>query len=1519
MMSTKTLSPSPAFARRGPNHLRWMIALCLLAPYVGVTANGLQPIGGAGGTPLISEQHGVPVIDIVAPNASGLSHNQFLDYNVNKPGVVLNNALQAGQSQLAGALAANPQFQGQAASTILNEVVSRNASRIEGAQEIFGRPADYILANPNGITLNGGSFINTTRAGFLVGSPEMDGQRLKHLDTRNANGSLQVLQNGQSNLEGALELIAPRIDSQGPLTARDDLSLTVGRNLLDNADRQVLDHRAAPTGSIDANLLGAMQAGRIRILSTNEGAGVHMAASQFQAREGMAIDSQGTLEISGTTQQRSQLTSGQGTVHLKAADDLRLTAVEINAPQIQARAGKNLTLDSQMRESLNRDHERRKEEWWFVPTETYDRQATRTDREHLGSQLQASQDISLEAGKDINLVAATLKAEGDLNVKAGDSLSIRAGIDSHQVDEQIRHRKPLRRVDQDSSRYQESAKPSALSGKQIALTSTAGTQVLGSTINSTGDITLNANAVEVAEVSLKNTRQTKDYRGDLVSGIFFGKNKNTEADGQTASGSSIQADGALTVAADQVKIKGSRVNSQGDALLLSKKGLLTVEAAQNQSSLNQHENDSKLFGLIAKKTKRQEQHNGALVSDLASQSNLRLATADELQVLGANLSAGQNLQLQANNDITVSSAQQSHSTTTQTQHRGFTASASQTRNAGDGKPDSHQYSALVGYEVKQINGKHTDKSQIASTFSAGQVQIESHKDLNINGSSGNATAGDLQIDARNVNLVAQHNQQSQQTSTTHTGGGLRLSGGIDNLGSAFEGHHQEKVLEDLSSQAQRSNLAASGNLRINTGALINEAANLTAGQRLTLNAETLENRSVDDSRSSRQKEKNWQASLGASLAYQDLTRPIENLITGTEASRFQQAATEDALAPPSLGAELNVAHMNRESSQQSSTAQVAGLKAASIDIKATTIDDAGSHYRAEQGPLSIQAQSHRFAAAQDSSSNSVRRLDVEAGVRVDTSTGSDINLRLSGKGGSLQQDDLKQTARPGSLYGQSGIQIQLGSDGAYEGTRLDAGDGSLKIAADGNLSLTQANDRQQSSLKQLDGNAWAKGGNTPLGNALELRGYLDHNSQQNADTQGRVATLDAKGDVQLQAGGALELVGSRIGSSAAKVGSISLQSGAKLAVQAATDTHQAQGSKLEGGLELQAKTSADGKGGGAGGHFGSARVDENRSSASTTEWFANGKLTLASADSQADAVHLQGVNASAAQVGISATNGGILIDAASSSDKRNNLAVTAGAGISAAPGASTEKNQHGLYARAQVNLDKRDNLTHANSQWRAGQITLASLTDTRLEGVRMDAGRIDGQIGGDLKVASRQDRENALKVDIDAALSQEKNPQGLLNAARALSGPYANKVEKHVGPVVQGADPKLSPALKLNIEHSQRQRVASQSVLNGRDGIALAVGGTTALSGARLQAANGKVELGNGAVTQETLSGRDYRREVSINASNAPVDLVTGLIDAYRTAGTGNDDNSVDLGLIRTRGHNHSSTLASGISAKPGN
>nr|NLU59174.1 hypothetical protein [Pseudomonas sp. BIGb0427] len=258
--------------------------------------------------------------------------------------------------------------------------------------------------------------------------------------------------------------------------------------------------------------------------------------------------------------------------------------------------------------------------------------------------------------------------------------------------------------------------------------------------------------------------------------------------------------------------------------------------------------------------------------------------------------------------------------------------------------------------------------------------------------------------------------------------------------------------------------------------------------------------------------------------------------------------------------------------------------------------------------------------------------------------------------------------------------------------------------------------------------------------------------------------------------------------------------------------------------------------------------------------------------------------------------------------------MTAGAGLNAAPGATSKEAKRGLYARGQVNIDNADNLTFANSQWRAGQISLASLSDTRLEGVRLDAGRIDGQVGGDLHVASRQDRVNQLNVQVDARLSQEKNPQGYINAANAVAGPLADKVVKPVGGALQKVDPKTSPTVTLKVEHTQRDTVASQSALNGRDGIDLEVGGAVRLSGASLQANKGKVQLGGAAVTEQNVQGRDYYRQVGINASNAPVELVSGLIDVYGSGANSNaGEKPLDLGFLRTSGHDRSTTLASSI------
>ena len=145
----------------------------MLANAQSVSAAGSAPAAnqpGVGAAP-----NGVPLIDIVTPNGTGLSHNKFSDFNVGTPGLILNNFNgEVGTSNLGGVTPGNPNLRNSGpASVILNEVTGGNRSALNGPTEVFGGRADVIIANPNGITCAGCGFINTPHATLTTGVPNI--------------------------------------------------------------------------------------------------------------------------------------------------------------------------------------------------------------------------------------------------------------------------------------------------------------------------------------------------------------------------------------------------------------------------------------------------------------------------------------------------------------------------------------------------------------------------------------------------------------------------------------------------------------------------------------------------------------------------------------------------------------------------------------------------------------------------------------------------------------------------------------------------------------------------------------------------------------------------------------------------------------------------------------------------------------------------------------------------------------------------------------------------------------------------------------------------------------------------------------------------------------------------------------------------------------------------------------------------------------------------------------------------
>ncbi|WP_431476633.1 filamentous hemagglutinin N-terminal domain-containing protein [Massilia eburnea] len=142
---------------------------------------------------VLKAANGVPQVNVREPSAAGVSRNVYSQFDVAKGGAILNNSRSNVQTELGGWVEANPWLKAGAAKVILNEVNSNNPSALRGYIEVAGQKAEVVIANPSGISVDGGGFINVSRATLTTGSPFMTDGRLAGYD----------VQRGQIVLDGA--------------------------------------------------------------------------------------------------------------------------------------------------------------------------------------------------------------------------------------------------------------------------------------------------------------------------------------------------------------------------------------------------------------------------------------------------------------------------------------------------------------------------------------------------------------------------------------------------------------------------------------------------------------------------------------------------------------------------------------------------------------------------------------------------------------------------------------------------------------------------------------------------------------------------------------------------------------------------------------------------------------------------------------------------------------------------------------------------------------------------------------------------------------------------------------------------------------------------------------------------------------------------------------------------------------------------------------------------------------------
>ncbi|BDU10019.1 hypothetical protein PRtIB026_A44140 [Pseudomonas sp. RtIB026] len=284
------------------------------------------------GTSLGQAGNGVPIVNIAAPNGSGLSHNQFSDYNVGQQGLILNNATERTQAtQLGGIILGNPNLHGQAANVILNEVNGANASQLRGYTEVAGHAAHVIVANPHGITCDGCGFINTPQATLSTGKPVIENGQLTRYQVDQGHIAIEGAGINASNVD-SFELIARSTKINAEIQAR-NLAIVAGRNDVDArtlaATARADDGSAKPSLAIDSSALGGMYAGAVRLVGTEAGVGVRL--------DGRMIASGGDIQLDANGQLSMAQASAGGDVRIRA------TGIETQGP---VHAGKQLQVES---------------------------------------------------------------------------------------------------------------------------------------------------------------------------------------------------------------------------------------------------------------------------------------------------------------------------------------------------------------------------------------------------------------------------------------------------------------------------------------------------------------------------------------------------------------------------------------------------------------------------------------------------------------------------------------------------------------------------------------------------------------------------------------------------------------------------------------------------------------------------------------------------------------------------------------------------------------------------------------------------------------------------------------------------------------------------------------------------------------------------------------------------------------------------------------------------------------------
>nr|WP_249721845.1 hemagglutinin repeat-containing protein [Pseudomonas syringae] len=862
-----------------------------------------------------------------------------------------------------------------------------------------------------------------------------------------------------------------RLGPTGALIAGNDVSLIAGQNLDNVGTLRAANNLSAAAGNDLVNS-GLIEAGnRLDLLAGNDL--INKSGGIIAGRDVTLTALRGDV-INERTVTSHQSASGDATwrqdfadsaARIEAANDMSLQAgrdVKNTGGVLQAgrdlsiAAGRDVAIDSAQTEN----------------GQTRGANSSNSSITQLGSTVSAGRDLTAQAGRDINVIASSIDAKRDIAMAATENLTL-----SSAADEQHSYGKSKKVTEQEDHVSQVSADLKA--GGSVALQAGQNLDIIASRINAGSNIALDA----AHDLTIASAQDESSYFYAKKSKGSFGRSSSKQQESYESNNvaSVINAGQDLTInttkAADgsisingghDVSVIGSRLSAGNDLVLGATNDVTVLSGVDEQGAYSQ-KSKSGSFG-VSKSGKSELKTSATQVaSELSAGNDVVVASGKDITLRASNIDAGNDVDLRAGlvdktGDINLLSANDEASS------------------------HSDEYKKKTGLSVsggflsissaKEAGGQAQSSTSVGSQINAaGNVSLQTERDINIVGSGVNAGANVSLNAGQDVNILAAQSSQSNQDWEKNRQSGIGVSSNANGV-TFFAGVDRTKEKNRLEQQsAAASQVRAGEDLTVNAKRDINQVGsdlqalndiNLTAGRNIKIDT-TRESQTVEQQR------ENSRNGLSASIDH-------------------NYGSTKDAISGAGKGEDAT--------SKGSSTLKA--VDSTSQFLSGPTGD--GKFGNSKQGTSQQVVETTNRASTLDAGNN----LNISASNDVQISggqlqAGRDINIKgrdvtLDAAKGSYSQETSEQKSWSG-IHGSSSGGFKLGvggSSGIAKGdqsqeastvTTLQAGrDVTIKASNDLNLIGTQAQAERNINLN--------------AGNTLNIKAAQNDSSTENTRKNG---------------------------------------------------------------------------------------------------------------------------------------------------------------------------------------------------------------------------------------------------------------------------------------------------------------------------------------------------------------------------------------------------------------------------------